>query len=396
MVGNLDKANYYLFRIAIGIISVVFLIGRWDPLPRLGVPDLLIFEIRFLLLTGALIIVFVILLQLRKVRGYDSSVLFGFITLFFGYMLLTPLWSPEPSLVFYKIYELASIWLVLFLVYNLFSIGDFRENFWDYTVIITGLLALIGFIEIIFLGGSGRLAVLGGGPIIYARFMGVLCIISLYRVFETEKYLKWLPPAVIALILLFLTGARGPFLANFITIFLLLFFWRRKWKFNLKFYALGLISIIIISFSPFWNQLISFIQNRIIALTFIQRHTAGRTSLYAGAWEAIRENPIFGFGLDYFQTLNIRDHTYPHNLLLEIGVEGGVIGLTLFFLVLGWALITFFKKRNEIDVLSCCLFIFFLINSQFSGDIYDNRGVFLFLLFLSFPLMKEGKLKKQK
>lgn len=382
----LDKGNYYLYQAAIGLFAVLFLIGRWDPLRRLGFPNEIIFEARLWLLIVSCFIVGIILFQVKKVKDTDVSVLMGLIGLFFAYMIVTPLWSPEPGISGYKVYELLTVFFMLGGLYFLFKIRDFRENFWFYSMIITGVLAGIGIFNILLAGPGGKLAVLGGGPIIYARFMGILCLVALHRAFARDELVKWLTVAAIATVLLFLTGARGPFLSLIVAAGFLMYYWRDKWKFNFKLVALVLLLVVIISLSPIWDQLVSFIQDRIIGQTFIDRYGAGRMNLYFAALDLIKERPILGWGLNYYHVPQFTRHVYPHNIFLEIGVDGGLIGIFLFLLILGWGAITIFNRKGALDILSLSLFVFLLISSQFSGDFYDNRGVLFLLLMAVFPL----------
>jgi O-antigen ligase len=66
--------------------------------------------------------------------------------------------------------------------------------------------------------------------------------------------------------------------------------------------------------------------------------------------------------------------TYPHNILLEILIENGIITLTLFILMI---LLTL-KSRSKFTY----LVLFFFINANFSGDLILNEKLFLYINFV--------------
>jgi hypothetical protein len=80
---------------------------------------------------------------------------------------------------------------------------------------------------------------------------------------------------------------------------------------------------------------------------------------------------------------------YPHNLMLESFAEGGAVGAGLLLLGLTIACGRFMRRRHVYDEFSVAGFALSLVTSQFSGDLFDSRGVFLFLvLALSGPAMR--------
>ncbi|MFI8692504.1 O-antigen ligase family protein [Stutzerimonas kunmingensis] len=68
---------------------------------------------------------------------------------------------------------------------------------------------------------------------------------------------------------------------------------------------------------------------------------------------------------------------YPHNLIVEIILEFGVFGLLALFVFLVIA----FMKLIEVDFMALLIWLVALFNSFVSGDIYDNRLVFVLPFF---------------
>lgn len=61
-----------------------------------------------------------------------------------------------------------------------------------------------------------------------------------------------------------------------------------------------------------------------------------RVTLWQDALELLQANPLMGTGFDTYRYMKrVRDYEDPHNIYLKIFVETGVVGLILFFSILG-------------------------------------------------------------
>jgi O-antigen ligase len=111
-------------------------------------------------------------------------------------------------------------------------------------------------------------------------------------------------------------------------------------------------------------------------LTFEDRYDSGRTTIYKSAIEMGRRYPVFGGGLDGFQASSPQG-LYQHNVFLEAFSEGGLIGLGL----LSWLVLTATKRSIRPSSVHgaayAAAFFLILVSSQFSGDLYDSRALFL-------------------
>ena len=80
---------------------------------------------------------------------------------------------------------------------------------------------------------------------------------------------------------------------------------------------------------------------------------------------------------------------YPHNLILEILVELGLVGLLLFGGLSLWALrglgSAYSVRHDVLRLVVLMLFVTGFLNSMSSGDLSDNRFVFGVLAVMSFP-----------
>lgn len=115
-----------------------------------------------------------------------------------------------------------------------------------------------------------------------------------------------------------------------------------------------------------------------------------RSGIYPGTIAVIADNPVFGVGLamwfkHYYNYIGKNvgsDYLYPHNFLLEVLSELGLIGLVLFLFL--------FKPYKRIFCLNNQYNIFILLGLLFastSSDITQNSTPFIFSL-LSFIYFK--------
>ena len=115
---------------------------------------------------------------------------------------------------------------------------------------------------------------------------------------------------------------------------------------------------------------------------------AGRLDFFASAWEVWSKSPIVGAGIGAFPIMIGRpDATaYPHNLFLETLAELGVVGLILLIAVLALGLGSAWARRRwagPATLVATMLFVNTFLNAQISGDLTDNRLVFMSLGLLA-------------
>ena len=99
------------------------------------------------------------------------------------------------------------------------------------------------------------------------------------------------------------------------------------------------------------------------------------------------KNNLLGYGIGSYSVLAGVDR-YPHNIVLELLVELGIIGLFLFsqpfIKSMRDSIKMLYKSKNEdwaFVMFSFSVLLFAILNAQFSGDIVSNEyiwfGVFL-------------------
>lgn len=109
----------------------------------------------------------------------------------------------------------------------------------------------------------------------------------------------------------------------------------------------------------------------------------GRSELWAQAYGAFAAHPLLGIGTGGFASL---DPTllYPHNLLLEMSVELGLVGtLLIVSVIVGFAARLFrvwrsTGGRDKVEAAALiALFVMIFVNALFSGAIQDNAELWI-------------------
>lgn len=115
-----------------------------------------------------------------------------------------------------------------------------------------------------------------------------------------------------------------------------------------------------------------------------------RAGLYRLAFDMFLEHPLLGAGTAGFEVvartapgLEVRE--YPHNLVLQVASEFGVLGLVLFG-ALGILALFWWRPRTTVAAALAALAASLLLNAMVSNGLYENRmlwGVWLVALAYS-------------
>lgn len=125
-------------------------------------------------------------------------------------------------------------------------------------------------------------------------------------------------------------------------------------------------------------------------LAFLSGETDGSTGarqiLWDAAWGGIRQSAT-GYGWGSFAALG-GANSYPHNLLLEVAFEAGVIAAVVVGLVLTFALIVSMRRATDwIGVAFFALLVFSVFNAMVSSDINGSR-LLVVVLFATWAVPK--------
>ena len=387
-------------RIAGATCALFLVVGRWNPERLFGVESPRYFELNFsMLFEPRQWVLWILMLTLfwlkipRKIRGNGCGMpsssaksLFLSVIPLFLYFMISASWAPDPEFGLLKAYDTfltLSVLLVLGAWYRSTEAKVVHETFWLTIFSLTGILVLCALASL----STGRLAVLGGGPNVFARLLFLFAASSLgvssrFRIFG-------LGCTVLAMALIVLSGSRGGMLAAAFGALTYVLVERSKFSSKVVGIVVALFVGAIILVTPFGQRVYDALIYRVVELTFQEGYTSDRDVLFEEAIEIWQEKPVFGHGasgwaaLQYAYSSTISSH--PHNILGEMLCEGGLVAAVLFLFVVWKFSFLVFRHRKSIHVPSLACSAMYLMASQFSGDFFDSRGIFLCAILSVFP-----------
>jgi O-antigen ligase len=382
-----------------GISIALFLFaGRWSPVKEAQGdtdPSMLV-QVRFWVLLILIGLTFLSLFDKKPDSGFKLSRpvyrICGWACAFLIFMLLSITWASNLDIALEKGADVGMMLVFTvcsFLLLARFGFQRVSSSFWATVTCLTFVLAVLGLASG---SSSDRMAVLGGGPNVYGRLMGVLFIIGMYNMFKHGRAYFWLPICALAIVLIVMTGSRGALVAVTAAGLLGLVFLRiQVWRLLLVIAVLAAVVPYVLLNTNFGLSVVQRFEYRVVNLTVEQQYSSGRDVRYDDAITLGLRHPVFGAGLGGFAAEYYHaPHQYPHNLFLEAFSEGGFSGVAL----LSWFLLAsmwyFWKARPRLDIMSLLSFILFLVASQFSGDFFDSRALFVFPLLVITQIESSG------
>lgn len=370
--------------------------GQYKADPRFAFSpiDLTLFFFSISMCTGVILI----LRQFRfSIRSLFSLLIFFFFCVF---VVLSMSWSQSVVYASEKSIKIFSLVAWSFLA-PLLIIGPSprrMERFKSALLLLAFWMAFEGLLLLLESGSRGFLHVMGSNYIGLGRILGIGVMVILAKLQIKEKNLKnYAVHFCLLLFFLFImlaAGGRGALLALLLGWLLALLL-----NANLKYYFISLcmpkktiIKIIVlaavlmtvaVNFSKISTSFHTISRMRVLFSSegFGSSGNA-RVKYWENAFALWRDKPFVGYGIGSWPLLNSADdhRSYPHNIILEIMVETGILGLTLFILLIYFVFKPTLKtalkiKKNESFFLQILLLVS-LLNAMISGDIPDNRFLF--------------------
>ncbi|PZF74033.1 O-antigen ligase family protein [Taibaiella soli] len=302
----------------------------------------------------------------------------------------------------YSMDKMSALLLIIFL--PSFVLRSFKYDNIDKflrVVFFVSVFLFLGGIVALLRGGAGggdeensRLSVMGGGPIVFARWVSYSILYTLVFPFSQKRRLIIL---CVGTVLILLSGSRGPL---FTLVPVLCTYYFIRYGFKKSIVILGVIGIAALvgleSFSE--NAAISRIMGGSDAASLTSGSSSeSRQMKYVESQKIFSENILgIGFG-NYARYAPSADHgaDYPHNFIVEMFVEEGLVTGVLcivFILVLfGRILRTRKMVRDPIYLFLMLITMYTFMNSLVSGDLGDLR----FFLLYSLLLFTVGQLLKR-
>lgn len=386
------------------VLTVLFLVGRWN-LQRLAVNpdavdyDLIVERSVSTVLTEPrlwLVISSVIVLALMEMgasgdeRPYAGRLLeartsFWILFVYGFYLAATIAWSPNDN-PFPAVVDICLILVTVLVVERAARDEKFVESFWLWLELLLLAIAAFALFTELFRAPSadpsGRLSILGGGPNILGRFLGMLCLLMVAQSLGHGGGLRWsvawrIVTASVAVILLLQTGSRGAFTGLLVGLLALLIVRRM----NLRLIGIG--AVVFLSFEYLFRMItdagmIDYIGDRWLVATLEEGYLSDRDVLLSEAYRIWSAHPVFGGGLDSFEYYTLGLDRYPHNLVMQMAQEGGIVAV---FLLAAWmvhVVVKSWRGRNPYTEIGLSMTALIFGCALFSGDFYDARLIFIF------------------
>ncbi len=370
--------------LAPGLVLVLVAIGGRFTLDRAGFVDLAWVDLRVI---GLLIALAVLAVDVaRRPHGRGAHRREGWLVatlLFFLFQIASGLWAPQAARVGPQTLDLILLG-VLTVAYYVYTIGD-PAAVLRTTFLLFFVAAVIFALAALFINGpgdQGRYSAFGGGPNVFVRIeiLGVISAVALYLCTR-----RILPLLVIPLFLLaaVLSGSRAGLLAGVAVGAGALLKLRGRLR-TPVIVAAGAVLVpgtaAVWAFAP--PAFTDLFQERFVEQTVQQRYLSDRTDIWAAAWRLAVEHPVGGAGLDgFYGLIGVNQGVeYPHNYVLGVAAEGGLIGIGLLTtaVVLWTRTVRGGGERPQLTGLAVAAAVFVALSSLFSGDYYDARLAWLF------------------
>lgn len=331
---------------------------------------------------------------------------------FATYVLLTFIWTPGRI---YSTQKILYIWtLVLWAVAApalIISADPNRiKRLGTIFILLSIIVSFEAMSQYIQAGQTGFIRVFGSNYLGLGRIAGLALIFSYaYLLFWARSSLAKLLSAALAglfLWVLLVGGARGPFIAAVLSALIPIIFAvhislkRQDIKAERFVVPIIIITIAIIALFTFLYQTGEMTQTmarlQVLTSNGMGDSAGARIQHYVHAIEYWKQAPLLGNGIGSWPIINsgIDARGYPHNLILEILAELGLVGLILFSAFILYALVILKppqKYNQSINILLLMLIMYMFLNSMVSGDIPDNRLLFACIGLTPAALYFRGK-----
>jgi len=351
----------------------------------------------------------------KSFRFQSESILpIGIFSVFVIYCVLSLSWSSGAEYASDKALRISTLVFWAFLVPSLF-ITQSRirmQRLFLALVLLSAWFAIESLITLIQSDSEGFIIVLGSNYLGSSRIIGIGSIITLIYAFYTRKsylirILSFTLFTFFVFMLLFI-GGRAPLLSLAASMLILLplncrlscdlgFRIKRRilYMFFFLFLAIGSVTCFLMVTDSIGESLTTI--SRFLVLLEPGGGTSAslRIEYFISSIHFWLDSPILGHGIGSWPILMGHGDArgYPHNLFLEVLSELGLIALLITgsFIALNlrrlgsWSII----RNDAVRTTVLMLFVYAIINASISGDIPDNRFLFMVLGCMSLPKSSE-------
>lgn len=366
--------------LAVLLLLYLGLLAGDQPLPVLG-SAIGSPQVRHLVLLAGISLLPVVMSSPNRREKGSATAFVTALTVFLCYLAITSLWSPTGADPVPVMLDLGMI--LAFVVLTVLCAGRMDSEAWMLLwifvltfSIVFGLAGLAG-------GGLGaeRMTAFGAGPNVYVRIVGVGAVIGTFLALRTGR-LVWFAAASFLVCTAILSGSRGGMLALAVALLLagaIGVRWLVESR-RLMAFLIGAVVVLLGIVALLGDVLEEVIFQRFGEQLLENGQTAGRGDLYQAGLELWADGPLVGRGIGSFAALYGHGYSYTHNIVLDVLVDGGVLGLLLLLIAVLAPGPRVLRPRGGLEApLAATLGMLILVASQFSGTYYDTRFAWFFL-----------------
>jgi len=371
--------------LAPALVLMLVAIGGRFTLDRAGFPDLAWVDLRVVGLAAGLAVLIADIARRprREPAGYRREGWLVATVLFFVYQIASGLWAPPAARVGSQTLDLVLLTALVVACY-LYAAGD-PDTVLRLAFRLFYLAAVVFALAALFVNGpgeQGRYSAFGGGPNVFVRIqlLGVISAVALCMITGRLRPLAAVPLFLLAAVL---SGSRAGLLAGVVVGAAALWKIRRRLRGGPVVAAGALLAgtaAAVWAFAP--PAVTGLFQERFVEQTVQQHYLSDRTDIWAAAWRLAVEHPLAGAGLDgFYGAIGVNQGVeYPHNYVLGVAAEGGLIGIGLLTVavVLWTRTVRGGGERPQHTGLAAAAAVFVALSSLFSGDYYDARLAWMF------------------
>jgi O-antigen ligase len=358
-------------------LAIYLLVGRWSPTRTLDLEPSPLLEPR---VWSVLVVVALALVPRtpgagrarRDLPAWWSASLLSQLG-FWAWTAGAATWSPASELALgLELFDIALIVAVTLALHRLVLVVEPHATVvalerWLFVLLLAlALLALAGGL------GSRRMAALGGGPNVFGRNMGLLCVLALHRVVGSARAIDMLV-VLLAAALVALSGSRGAMAATAVASAMLLLLGRARPSRRVVVLVVAIVGALVLTMTTeLGATIVERLRERVVDLLIGQSYVSNRDRIYVIAFEMGLAEPLLGHGLGSFAALT--PWPYAHNLVLDAWAETGLIGVLLLLASLAVLGLGLSNQRQRLDGLAAAVLLL-LVAALFSGGRYDARGI---------------------
>ncbi len=364
--------------------------------------------------------------------------IFGFFSAFMLWTLLSLFFTPVPTWTIRKIIFLFSFFPIIFILISIFrTIPYSKKNILKWSIFGAVAISIVGIVQFLlqfifslnfvlniwtlitpfFLGGTFSASVITHNswlvhighydfmraiaffpdPHIFAFYLELIAPFSIGMFFKTHKKI-WLLYFLIILFADFLTFSRGGYIGIIGGIFIgIILLWSKiktSTRHFIVLFYLSLFFFLMLPGNPITERFLSSFDS-------LDTSNTHRIELWTTALHSIIERPLIGTGLGAYPiTINpqatYRTPIYAHNLLLDVAVELGIIGLSLFCGIFFILFYVFYKNRHDYIALFAIISLgAFFLHTIFDTPLFSVHIFPILLLIISLGIYYENSTVKK-